>query len=57
MEAAASSTTRIRAAVDALGAGPLDEAGLQRHVAPLFERMRAQAGLLGYMHDGLSKRA
>jgi kynureninase len=49
MEAAASSVTRIRAAVDALGAGPLDEAGLQRHVAPLFERMRAQAGARIYL--------
>lgn len=31
----------IGTAVAALGAGPLDEAALQRHVAPLFARMRA----------------
>ena len=38
------SSAAIGAAVDALGAGPLDEAGLARHVAPLFARMRAAAG-------------
>jgi kynureninase len=31
----------IGPAVAALGAGPFDEAALQRHVAPLFARMRA----------------
>ena len=31
----------VGTAVAALGAGPLDEAALQRHVAPLFARMRA----------------
>lgn len=43
MDAAASTQARIDNAVAALGDGPLDEAALQRHVAPLFERTRAQA--------------
>jgi kynureninase len=38
-----SSAERIGAAVDALGPGPLDEAGLQTHVAPLFSRVLAGA--------------
>ena len=33
--------TVIEAAVSAMGAGPLTEDGLQRHVAPLFSRVRA----------------
>jgi len=32
---------RIESAVAALGPGPLTEAGVQRHVAPLFSRMRS----------------
>jgi hypothetical protein len=32
----------LAAAVGALGDGPLDESGLQRHVAPLFSRVLAQ---------------
>ena len=31
---------RIRAAVAALGSGPLEERGVRRHVAPLFARVR-----------------
>jgi len=34
-------TSSIEAAVAALGSGPLTEAALQRHVAPLFSRVRA----------------
>jgi kynureninase len=34
-------TNRVEAAVAALGSGPLTEAALQRHVAPLFTRVRA----------------
>jgi kynureninase len=34
-------TARIEAAVAALGDGPLTEAGVQQHVAPLFSRVRA----------------
>ena len=41
MNAPAATTGRIEAAVAALGAGPLAEDRLQRHVAPLFARVRA----------------
>ncbi|MFO1317861.1 MAG: aminotransferase class V-fold PLP-dependent enzyme [Burkholderiales bacterium] len=41
MDARAATVDRIEAAVAALGPGPLTEAGLQRHVAPLFARVRA----------------
>ncbi|HEY5308250.1 MAG TPA: aminotransferase, partial [Casimicrobiaceae bacterium] len=34
-------TNPLEAAVAALGAGPLTKAALQRHVAPLFSRVRA----------------
>jgi kynureninase len=42
MDAAASTHARIETAVAALGDGALDEAALQRHVAPLFARMQAR---------------
>jgi len=43
MDAATSTRARIETAVAALGDGALEESTLQRHVAPLFERMRAQS--------------
>jgi len=36
------SVTRIELAVAALGTGPLSEAGLRAHVAPLFSRALAR---------------
>jgi kynureninase len=42
MDATASTQARIDAAVAALGEGALDEDALQRHIAPLFARMRAR---------------
>lgn len=43
MDATATRSTRIEAAVGALGTGPLAEAPLTQHLAPLFGRMRAAA--------------
>ncbi len=40
MNAPATTEARIAAAVAAMGAGPLAEPALQRHVAPLFARVR-----------------
>ena len=44
MSAPAGTAERIEAAIAALGAGPLTEASLQRHVAPLFARHRRAYG-------------
>ena len=41
MNAPVGTAARIESAVAALGPGPLTEAGVQRHVAPLFSRMRS----------------
>ncbi len=49
MEAMTSTASRIAVAVDALGDGPLEEAPLQHHVAPLFARMQARAGRRVYL--------
>ena len=40
----ATTTERIEAAIAALGAGPLTESALQRHVAPLFSRHKLAYG-------------
>jgi kynureninase len=44
MNAPATSAERIDAAISALGAGPLTENALQRHVAPLFSRHKLAYG-------------
>lgn len=41
MHAPAGTAERIESAVAALGPGPLTEEGLQRHLAPLFSRVRS----------------
>ena len=49
MSAPAGTAERIEAAIAALGAGPLTEASLQRHVAPLFMRHRRAYGTRIYL--------
>lgn len=49
MSTASSSAARIAAAVEALGAGPLTEDALARHVAPLFARVRAANPGVAYL--------
>jgi kynureninase len=50
------SAARIAGAVDALGPGPLTEAGLARHVAPLFERVRtANPGVVYLANHSLGR--
>jgi kynureninase len=49
MDAPAATTSRIEAAVAAMGDGPLTEAALAAHVAPLFSRMRAAAPQRAYL--------
>ena len=44
MNAKATTTERIEAAIRALGTGPLAESALQRHVAPLFSRHKLAYG-------------
>jgi kynureninase len=44
VSSSASTAARIDAAIAALGAGPLTEDGLQRHVAPLFARHKLAHG-------------
>jgi len=46
---ASGTAARIGAAVDALGAGPLTEDALARHVAPLFARVRAANPHVAYL--------
>ncbi len=55
MSAPVTTVDRIEAAVAALGDGPLTESALQRHVAPLFARVRASYGRIYLANHSLGR--